>query len=145
MWRIETFDSLSKEELYTILKNRVNIFVVEQKCPYPELDDHDQDARHIFFEENNDIICYARILPAGTKYEYTSIGRVIVVKKYRQQGWAKKLMEKCLEVCGQDHSNVSIQLQAQAHLQHFYGAFGFTPISDVYDEDGIPHVDMVRK
>lgn len=144
LWQVYTFSMLNTKLLYDILKLRVNVFVVEQNCVYPELDGYDEESDHIFFEENGNIICYARILPPGVKYDDVSIGRVIVSPDYRNQGLGYKLMDQCLAHVDKKWSNVPIQLQAQAHLQKFYESFNFKAISDVYDEDGIPHVDMKR-
>jgi len=145
MWRIKSFQELSTTELYTYLQLRVNVFIVEQSCPYPELDGYDVDSYHISYIENDELLAYARVLPSGVKYNYVSIGRVIVVKKSRGIGLAKQLMKQAISFIHEKWPNADIQLQAQAHLTHFYGSFGFVAISEEYDEDGIPHVDMLKK
>jgi ElaA protein len=145
MWNIQTFDELTVKQLYTYLQLRVNVFIVEQNCPYPELDGFDADAIHLAFIENEKLMAYARILPQGVKYNRISIGRVIVEKDARGRGLAKELMKESLGFIQKKWPQQEVQLQAQSHLRNFYGAFGFEPISDEYDEDGIPHVDMVKK
>jgi len=145
MWNIQTFDELTVEQLYTYLQLRVNVFIVEQNCPYPELDGYDADAIHLAFIENEKLMAYARILPQGVKYNRISIGRVIVEKDARGRGLAKELMKESLGFIQKKWPQQEVQLQAQSHLRNFYGAFGFESISDEYDEDGIPHVDMVKK
>lgn len=142
-WQIKTYDELTKNQLYTIIKERINIFVVEQNCPYPELDDLDQASFHLFFQEE-DIRAYCRILPKGLKYEEVSIGRVIVKEKYRRSGIATLLMKKAITYVEEELHETQIKIQAQDHLRHFYQSFGFTPVSEIYLEDGIPHVDMVK-
>ncbi|QBP40011.1 GNAT family N-acetyltransferase [Paenisporosarcina antarctica] len=145
MWRIKSFQELTTTELYTYLQLRVNVFIVEQSCPYPELDGYDMDSYHFSYIENDELLAYARVLPSGVKYNCVSIGRVIVDKKSRGRGLAKQLMEQAISFIHEQWPIADIQLQAQAHLKHFYGSFGFEAISDEYDEDGIPHVDMLKK
>lgn len=144
MWKQQAFNELSIHELYSYLQLRVNIFIVEQNCPYPELDGYDEKSYHLAFVENNEPLAYARILPSGQKYARISIGRVIVKKEARGKGLAKELMNECLQFIEKKWPNQEIQLQAQSHLAHFYGSFGFKAISDEYLEDNIPHVDMVK-
>ncbi|QOY35619.1 GNAT family N-acetyltransferase [Anaerobacillus isosaccharinicus] len=143
-WQLKTFDELTKNQLYTIIKERINIFVVEQNCPYPELDDLDQNSFHLFLQEEGEIRAYCRILPKGLKYEEVSIGRVIVKEKYRRSGIASLLMKNAIAFVEEELKETKIKIQAQDHLRHFYQSFGFTSISEVYLEDGIPHVDMVK-
>ena len=144
MWKQQAFNELSIHELYSYLQLRVNVFIVEQNCPYPELDGYDEKSYHLAFVENNEPLAYARILPSGVNYSRISIGRVIVKKEARGKGLAKELMNECLQFIEEKWPNQEIQLQAQAHLAHFYGSFGFIAISDEYLEDNIPHVDMVK-
>lgn len=144
MWKQQAFNELSIHELYSYLQLRVNVFIVEQNCPYPELDGYDEKSYHLAFVENNEPLAYARILPSGQKYSRISIGRVIVKKEARGKGLAKELMNECLQFIEKKWPNQEIQLQAQSHLAHFYGSFGFKAISDEYLEDNIPHVDMVK-
>lgn len=89
-WTCQTFDQLTKEDLYLILMERVNVFVVEQTCPYPEIDHRDQEALHLSAKEDGTIVAYCRIFQSGIMYEEASIGRVLVTQAGR-----KKAMEKC--------------------------------------------------
>lgn len=145
MWKLNKFDELTVKQLYSYLQLRVNVFVVEQKCPYPELDGYDEKAFHLAYIENEKLLAYARILPPGVKYDRISIGRVIVSIEARGRGIAKELMKESLVFIQKNWSYQEVQLQAQSHLRSFYGSFGFESISEDYDEDGIPHVDMIRK
>lgn len=141
-FKIYQFDDLSARTLYDVLKLRVDVFVVEQNCPYPEIDGLDQQAIHLLYSENDAILAYARLVPAGLKYEFPSIGRVIVHKEARGRGLAKQLIEKSIDYISEQWQAQAIQLQGQVYLQEFYQSFGFQPTSERYDEDGIPHVDM---
>lgn len=143
MWTASEFDALSTKELYEILKLRVDVFVVEQNCPYPELDGMDYDALHIQFREEGKLVAYCRVLPPG-KYEEPSIGRVIVDASKRGSGLANELMELAVTEAVKRYSEQPIRLCAQAHLQTFYGRFGFETVSEEFLEDGIPHVYMIR-
>lgn len=141
-WKTYRFDDFTARELYGVLKLRVDVFVVEQNCPYPELDNLDQQSIHLLYRENGEVLAYARLVPAGVKYELPSIGRVIVRDDARGRGLAKQLLERSIDYIAGEWQAQAIQLQGQVYLQEFYQSFGFQPISDSYDEDGIPHVDM---
>lgn len=142
-WTCQTFEQLSKEDLYLILMERVNVFVVEQTCPYPEIDHRDQEALHLIAKENGTIVAYCRIFQNGIMYKEASIGRVLVTQAGRKKGYGKMLLIKALEKLS-ELGETSVKIQAQAYLKSFYESFGFKAVSDVYDEDGIPHFDMVK-
>ncbi|MCM3037255.1 GNAT family N-acetyltransferase [Bacillus pumilus] len=142
-WTCQTFDQLSKEDLYLILMERVNVFVVEQTCPYPEIDHRDQEALHLMAKEDGTIVAYCRIFQSGRMYEEASIGRVLVTQAGRKKGYGKMLLSKALEKLS-ELGETRVKIQAQAYLKSFYESFGFKAVSDCYDEDGIPHLDMVK-
>lgn len=141
--QIKIFQELTLDQLYSILKLRVDIFVVEQNCPYPELDDEDQKSVHIFYEEGEKVIAYIRIIPTQT--DNIRIGRVVTHKDFRGKSLSSKLMEAAMEFIHKNHVSKKIVLSAQEHLQAFYSKFGFASVSEMYLEDGIPHVDMEYK
>lgn len=141
-WHLFPFNELSTPKLYAILKLRVDIFVVEQNCPYPEIDGKDSLCYHLYKEIDGEIAAYARLLPPGLSYEEASIGRVIVNPKYRGQKLGESLLKEAIRHT-QNLWNSSIQIGAQAHLQKFYSAQGFVPNSEIYLEDDIPHLDML--
>ncbi|MEO8705020.1 MAG: GNAT family N-acetyltransferase [Kofleriaceae bacterium] len=137
LWFDKTFDELTVHELYAITVLRERVFVVEQACAYLDADGYDQRSRHLW---GGDFQAYLRIVPAGLKFPELSIGRVIVAPEARGSGLGYELMQRGIAACG----GVAIRLGAQAHLEKFYGSLGFSRASDVYDEDGIPHVEMLR-
>lgn len=143
-WEIKSFEELSLEELYEILKIRVEIFVVEQDCPYPEVDGKDQESWHLIGRHEGDLSAYARLLPRGLSYNEAAIGRVLVDASRRGSGAGRELMNRAVHFFEERNEPV-IRLQAQEYAEKFYASFGFERISDVYLEDNIPHVDMTRR
>ena len=143
----KTFNELTTAELYAILKLRVDVFVVEQNCPYPELDDKDtkQDVYHLLGYEQDQLVACARLLPAGISYPSVSIGRVATHEKARGNGLGHQLLEQAILQCQRLWPNSAIEIGAQEHLSAFYGRYGFVATSEMYLEDGIPHIDMKRE
>lgn len=144
-WYIKKYDELSIDELYNIIKTRVDVFIVEQQCPYPELDNYDQLSIHYFIKIDNEIAAYVRLLPKNTKYKEASIGRVLVAEKHRGKGYAKKIMNSAIQYIKNKWQEKEVQIQAQQYLHSFYSSLGFKQISDVYLEDGIPHINMILR
>jgi ElaA protein len=140
IWDERTFDGLDVHVLYRILALRQRVFVVEQACAYLDADGADQVSRHVWAERDGAIVAYARIVPAGVKYDEVAIGRVIIAPEVRGAGLGRELMRRAISSAGP----VAIRLSAQAHLEKFYAELGFVRSSDIYDEDGIPHVEMLR-
>lgn len=139
MWYLKKFDELSVRELHQIYKERVAVFVVEQTCPYQEVDELDLQAWHLFELTDGQISSYARIIP---ETEAVRIGRVIVPQAFRGGGKARNLMNRAIEICREWFVDQPIQIGAQNYLRDFYASFGFVATSEVYLEDDIPHVDM---
>ena len=135
------FEELNTSELYEILKLRVAVFVVEQNCPYPELDDLDQTALHVWLQDEGGIQAYLRIMPKNEEREYVSIGRVIAVN--RRQGHATRLVTDAIGLAQEHFKADRIYLEAQVYAKELYARLGFREISDVFLEDGIPHVKML--
>ncbi|MEJ6348866.1 GNAT family N-acetyltransferase [Holzapfeliella sp. He02] len=134
---------LTPAELLTILKERTKVFVVEQKSPYQEVDDWDNQAIHVmFWTDNHELAAYARILNKG---DFISFGRVLVTRTFRKQKLGKKLVQTVLDEINQRFPNQLIQIAAQSYLQKFYGSFGFQVSSPEYLEDNIPHINMILK
>lgn len=143
-WELKKFADLTTTVLHDILKLRTDIFVVEQKCPYPEIDGKDPKSQHLMYWENDHIVAYSRLLPPGVSYEEASIGRVVVAKSHRKTGLGYQLLEQSIKATLAQR-NQPIKIGAQAHLESFYGAAGFIKVSDVYIEDDIPHIEMLRR
>ena len=143
-WHLKSFEQLTGNEMYRILEQRVAVFMLEQNCLYPEIDGKDNQCYHLFAEKNGQIAAYCRLIPPGVTYTQASIGRVLVNDAFRGQGLAQQMMTQAIAFLTEELRHSQIKIQAQHYLEKFYGSFGFTPISDVYPEDGIPHVDMLR-
>jgi ElaA protein len=140
IWHLRTFAELTASELYAILALRQRVFVVEQRCPYLDADGIDPVSRHLWAERGGAIAAYLRIVPAGVKFPEPSIGRVITAPEARGAGLGRELMKRGIAAAGA----APIRIGAQAHLEKFYGELGFRRASEIYDEDGIPHVEMIR-
>ena len=139
----KTFYELDTEDLYQILRLRSAVFVVEQDCVYQDIDNKDQNAIHLYYKENNEIVAYTRIFKAGHYYENPCIGRVVVSKKNRGNDLGKKIMIDSVEYIKQNIKGEKIELSAQKYLDKFYKDLGFYKIGEDYLEDGIPHQRMI--
>ncbi|HAM3968116.1 GNAT family N-acetyltransferase [Escherichia coli] len=146
-WQDLHHSDLSVSQLYALLQLRCVVFVVEQNCPYQDIDGDDLEGenRHILGWHNGTLVAYARILKSDDELQPVVIGRVIVSEALRGEKIGQQLMSKALESCTRRWPEKPIYLGAQAHLQNFYGQFGFIPVTDIYEEDGIPHIGMARE
>jgi ElaA protein len=144
-WSFKKFDNLTPNELYSVLQLRNEVFVVEQNCVFQDADNKDQDSHHLMGWDNKMLVAYSRIVPPGIAYDlYPSIGRVVTSPKMRKTGIGKILMQQSIEELQKLFGESSIKLGAQLYLKTFYESFGFVQSSDVYMEDGIPHIEMIR-
>ena len=141
----KTFDELSLIALYRLLQIRSQVFNVEQRCDDQDLDDKDQDARHLCIYDGETLCAYARLLPPGVSYREMSIGRVAVAQAYRRKNIGRTLMESAIENCYRIFGEGAIKISAQAYLQQFYESLGFRKISDIYAEAGIEHIKMIKE
>ena len=142
-WVLKQFNQLSLDELYGIVQLRLEVFVVEQNCPYQDLDGKDQSAYHLFLKDNDVIVAALRVLPENVAYDETAIGRLIVKEVYRGQKIAKAMMEKAIELITDDLGKDKIRLSGQAYLTDFYIGLGFKKVSEEYLEDGIKHYEFL--
>lgn len=145
-WQTNSFQQLSNALLYEIIKLRVDVFVVEQNCPYAELDNKDNHSEsiHVTATIESELVAYARILPPELSYPEVSMGRFIVKESFRRQGIGSELVSKCLAEKFSVWPNYKIKISAQEHLKPYYAHFGFRVVSDSYLEDGIPHIEMLK-
>lgn len=141
-WFVREFAELTLEQLYAIIQLRERVFVVEQRCAYIDADGADPTCKHLWAERDGEIVAYLRVVPAGVKFVEVSIGRVITAPSARGSGMGRELMKRGIVEAGGDQQ--PIRIGAQAHLAKWYGELGFVKASDVYWEDGIAHVEMVR-
>lgn len=137
----KSFDELTKTELYAILALRVEVFCVEQNCPYQDVDGHDQEAQHVFIKDEKSIMAYARILKDKDNAKKQHIGRVVVNPSYRRKGLATDIMQACIDEI-ENHTTV-IEISAQSYLSGFYQGLGFKNTGKYYLEDDIPHEQML--
>ncbi|MFK7968877.1 MAG: GNAT family N-acetyltransferase [Bacteroidia bacterium] len=144
-WHVLKFDEFSLEQLYKVLHLRSEIFVVEQDCVYQDVDNKDQQSIHLLGYEADALVAYARLLPPGLHYTEASIGRVVTHISKRGTGLGTTLMEEAIKACEAVFGEgLPIRIEAQTHLERFYGNLGFRPESDSYMMDGIPHTEMLR-
>lgn len=142
-WHAKAFGELTLEELYEILQLRVDVFVVEQRCPYPELDGKDRAALHLFARDEQGIQAYLRILPPGVSFPEASLGRVVT--RARGQGLGAQLLDRGLQAAEAWLGASPIRIEAQTYAKGFYAKFGFRQVSQEFLEDGIPHIQMLRE
>ena len=147
-WEVKSFQQLTVDQLFEVLQLRVDVFVVEQQCPYPELDHFDRhvDTRHLSGrDECGQLMAYARILPPGLRYSDVSLGRFVVKAEARGKGIGHQLLRAALDVMHKCWPGCAVRISAQEYLQEFYAQYGFLRVSDVYLEDNIPHVEMMKE
>lgn len=144
-WRVQRFDEISRAELYAVLAARAAVFVVEQECPYQDVDGLDQVGLHVSaLGGSGDLVAYARVLPPETRFAEVSIGRVLTVQSVRGIGLGRELMRQAMAAAEQTFPDQALRISAQQHLERFYHELGFETVSDPYPEDGIPHLEMFR-
>lgn len=145
-WTVKPFEELTAAELYHILHLRAAVFVVEQNCAYQDLDYSDQLALHLLGTIEGELVAYTRLFAPDVKYPgKASIGRVVNASSVRGKGTGKALMQKSIEEVEARFGKGPIKIGAQQYLQKFYESLGFEQSSEMYLEDGIPHIEMVRK
>jgi ElaA protein len=159
-WTLKSFDELSVRELYEILRLRSEVFVVEQNCVFLDMDGKDPYCHHLMgwatapealvspagaASGKPTLAAYARIVPSGVSYAEPSIGRVVSSPGFRGKRAGRTLMEQAVEQVHALYGSGPIRIGAQQYLEGFYGSFGFAQEGEMYMEDGIPHIIMVKK
>jgi len=146
-WTFRTSQELTVEQLFDFLLLRVDVFVVEQQCAYRELEDWDRHPETVHLSGRNEggqLIAYARILSPGVRFPEINLGRFVVRTDSRKQGIGHQLLRAALQEIARCWPQTPIRISAQDYLQAFYAQYAFIRVSDVYPEDGIPHVDMLK-
>jgi ElaA protein len=143
-WTCKPFNELSPAELYAILHLRIAVFSVEQNCVYQDADGKDQNSLHLCGWHDKRLAAYCRLLPSGISYSHPSIGRVVTAADYRKGGHGRRLMQLAIAKTMELFNDTIIIISAQFYLKNFYESLGFQQVSDIYQEDDIPHIKMQR-
>ena len=144
-WHFARFDELSPRDIHDLFQARVGVFVLEQKCPFQDVDGADPACWHLLGRDADGVVlAYCRLVPPGVKYAEPSIGRVLTTAPARGTGAGRELMARALEHARKLWPGKALRIGAQQYLERFYGDFGFARSSEPYDEDGIMHIEMVR-
>lgn len=146
-WRFAKFDDLTPREVHDIFQARVDVFVIEQNCPFQDLDGTDPDSWHLIGRSasGGPVLAYCRLVPPGVKFAEPSIGRVLTTRKVRRTGAGRELMREALARAAALWPGKAIRIGAQLRLERFYEELGFAKCSEPYLEDGIPHVEMLKE
>lgn len=144
IWFTKSFDQLSANELYDILQMRQQVFVVEQTCPFPDLDGIDKLSFHLAGCKGTQVVAYSRIVPPGVLYEEPSVGRVATHLQLRGCGVGHEVFKRALKECEKMFGKRSIKIMAQSYLKFFYESYGFIVHGDAFLEDDILHYFMIR-
>lgn len=144
-WRFTAFDALSVTELYALLQLRSEVFVVEQACVFQDMDGADETAMHLLGLLHGELVAYARCVPAGVKFVEASVGRVITRNSVRGTGAGHQLIDEALDCLMRQWGAQPVRIGAQARLEPFYQQHGFFSTGNLYVEDGIQHVEMLRR
>ena len=140
---VKTFNELSVDELYEILKLRADVFVIEQQCIYPDIDQKDRNSLHVFVKDHDEIVAYLRVLEKGISFDEVGIGRVI--SKYRRKGLGTIVLKAGIQAAKEMYHADKIIIEAQTYAKSFYELQGFVQCSEEFLEDGIPHIKMILK
>jgi len=144
-WTLKSFDELTLSEFHDIIQLRLDIFVVEQDCPYLDLDGKDKIAYHFFGRtDEGKTVAYTRLFGPNEYFKEASIGRVVVHKDFRKDGLGYELMSKSIDAIEELYKTKTIKIGAQRYLTKFYESLGFVSTDEFYLEDGIPHVYMLK-
>lgn len=143
--QVKTFEELTKQELYSLLQLRSEVFVVEQDCVYQDIDGEDQKALHVLGFKEAKLVAYTRIFKPGDYFKEPSIGRVVVVKNERAYKYGYNIMKASIKAITENYNTSLIKISAQVYLKKFYTNLGFKVIGEAYLEDNIPHIAMIKE
>ncbi len=141
---LKRYDALTLDELYDILRLRCEVFILEQ-LPYQDIDRKDQFGWHMLAKEGEDVVATLRIVEKGIIYPSVTIGRFCVAKSHRGKGLARKMLGKAIDFITSELGEKQIEIGAQVYLTAFYESAGFVPVGEVFADDGIPHIHMIRR
>jgi len=144
-WTCKEFKDLTLDEFHDLIQLRETVFVVEQDCPYLDVDGKDKEALHVFGTVEGKIVATTRVLPQGISYDEVSVGRVVTSPGVRGKGIGVQLMEESMKFIIQHFGNVPVRISAQTYLLKYYKSFGFIETGKEYLEDNIPHIEMLFK
>lgn len=143
-WKFKHFNDLNLYEFHDILALRIKVFVVEQNCPYQELDGNDKKSFHLLCtKEEGNIVGTLRILPPGVQYKEVAIGRIVLDPSIRGKNHGHQMMDEALTFINEEYGNTPVKISGQKHLEAFYESHEFKSTGKEYLEDGIPHVEMI--
>lgn len=147
-WQWLAFEDIPRADLYEVLRQRQQVFVLEQQCLYPDIDGYDPGAQHLMawtvVDGQRRLAAYLRCLAPGVKYTEMSLGRVLTTEAARGNGIGRQLLEQGIRRAEALHPGHRFRIGAQQYLEKFYASFGFQTVTAPYDEDGIMHIDMLR-
>lgn len=143
--KVKSFKALNTTELYDLLQLRSEVFVVEQDCVYQDIDGKDQKALHILGYKDENLVAYTRLFKPGDYFEEASIGRVVVKANARQHKYGYDIMNASIKAVKDYFNQITIRISAQTYLKQFYNNLEFKEVGEEYLEDGIPHVNMIRR
>lgn len=138
---IKRFDELTNGELYDILKARSDVFVVEQNCPYPDMDGKDKSAYHLFLRDENGIAAYLRVLGAGVSFPEPALGRILTTR--RGEGLGAEIVREGIRFALEKLGAEKLRIEAQVYARGFYEKLGFRQCSEPFMDDGIEHIEMI--
>lgn len=139
---VKRYSELTKDDLYEIIKSRISVFIVEQKCKYLDLDDKDKKSYHIYIKNDGMLKAYLRLIEPGVHFEEASIGRVLTTE--RGKGYANIILKKAIDI-SKNKLKSNIRLNSQSYVKNMYKKLGFEQVSEEFLEAGIPHVQMLLK
>lgn len=142
--QVKSFDELTKNELYALLRLRSDVFIVEQDCPYPDVDGKDLKAFHVLGWDEDTLVAYSRCFKPGDYFEEAAIGRVVVRENYRRLGYGHEITKASIKAVKTRIKAERVKISAQTYLVIFYESHGFKTIGEKYMEDGIPHIAMIK-
>lgn len=144
-WNFKHYSELSRDEFHDLVALRIKVFVIEQNCPYQDLDGLDKVCYHLLTtNQKNEVVGTARIIPPGLLYTAAGIGRIVLDESVRGENHGHELMRQCKQFIFSIFDNYEIELSAQKHLEQYYNKHGFISTGNEYEEDGIPHVKMIH-